>query len=172
MKKISKAQATAFIVLAVIIVAFAAYGLLKGWIFLYIASLISAAINFYIARTLGRKWVIKLAGRKSVEKIDRFVEIMGIKLLIIARTFGFPLFEFISYAAGFTNISFKTYMLITSLLIPIPGVIFSVFTIKALASPFGMVLLYISMFVIGTLLSWYTVKEYLKIKRGDLVTLG
>lgn len=147
-----------------VVVAFAGFGLFKGWLILYIASLLSATINFYIARKLGRNWVIKLAGRDSIDKIDKFTEIMGTKLLIIARIFGMPMFEFISYAVGLSNISFEKYFLITSTIIIIPGYIFSVLINNSLESASSLALFFLGMFVLGALFSWYIVREYLKFK--------
>jgi uncharacterized membrane protein YdjX (TVP38/TMEM64 family) len=146
------------------VVAFAAYGLFEGWLYLYIASLTSATINYYIARKLGRVWVERLAGKDSIGQIDKFVEIMGSRLLIIARVFGAPMYEFISYAAGFTNISFKRYIVITAIFIIIPGYVFSILIFNSLTSPLYLSLFFISMFIQGALFSWYTVNQYLKFK--------
>lgn len=91
----------------------AIYGIKTGMILLYIASLISAVANFYISRRYGRKIVTKLVGEKAMVEVDSFTSLQGEKALIGARILGFSAFEFISYAAGLTNISFKSYFLIT-----------------------------------------------------------
>ena len=148
-----------------IIVTLSAFGLFKGWLYLYVASLISATINFYIARKWGRDWVIKLAGRDSINRIDQFVEIMGIRLLVIARLFGFPLYEFISYAVGFTTIPFRTYIIITALIMPIPGILFSILLYQSLTSPFILIAVMFTTIIVGILFSWYTANIYLKVNK-------
>jgi len=144
-----------------IIVALSVFGPVKAWVYIYIASNLSAAINFYIARKLGRDWVIKLAGKNSISKIDRFVTIMGTRLLVAARLFGFPLYEFISYAAGLTNISFRKYMIITALISPIPGTIMTIYAYNSLSSPWMMASMMGILIGVGALFSWYTVRLYL-----------
>ena len=42
------------------------YGLKTGTILLYLGSLISATINFYISKKFGRKWVVKIVGIRVV----------------------------------------------------------------------------------------------------------
>ncbi len=91
------------------------YGIKVGMIILYLASLVSAIINFYISRKYGRRLVTKLVGQKAMEEVDSFTSLQGEKALIGARLLGFSAFEFISYAAGLTNISFKSYFLITTI---------------------------------------------------------
>lgn len=103
-----------------VIVGYTAFGLIKTSIYLYIASIISATANFIIARKFGRKLVMRFVGQKSMKEIDNYIDNFGIKLLIFARVFGFAFFELISYAAGFTNISFKKYLFITGTFILIP----------------------------------------------------
>ncbi len=144
------------------VVALSLYGLGKAIIIVYIASLISAAINFYIARKLGRYWVIKLAGKDSIKRIDQITTVMGTKLLIIARIFGAPLYEFVSYAAGFTNISFKRYMLITATVSFIPGVIISYLFYNSLESSLSLSVLLGSLIGLGILFTWYVVRLYQK----------
>lgn len=100
------------------------YGIAKTVLFLYIAGLISGAVNFWISRRFGRKWVMKLAGKKTMKQVDDFVDVAGVKVLIAGRLFGFALFEVISYTVGFTNMKFKTYFLITAAFSTIPAAAF------------------------------------------------
>ena len=90
------------------------YGVSTGLWLLYIGSMISASINFYVARRFGRNRVEKFVGKDSMKKIDEFVSVEGEEALIISRLLGFAFFDFISYAAGLTLIKFKKYMIITA----------------------------------------------------------
>src|SRR3989338_6827984 len=74
----------------------ALFGAVKSMLFLYIACMISACINFYISRKLGRKWVGKLAGEGTMNDIDRFLGVSGIGVLVVSRIFCFALFDIIS----------------------------------------------------------------------------
>jgi len=55
--------------------------------------------------------------------------VAGIKALAILRLFGGVLFDSVSYAMGLTNISFKIYFWLTSLL-PIPGMLLALYLIE------------------------------------------
>ena len=76
------------------------YGLNTGVFLLYIASLVSSTINFWISRRYGRGLVVKFVGEKSMKEIDELVAVQGKQMLLVSRLFGFSIFEFISYAAG------------------------------------------------------------------------
>lgn len=95
------------------IVGAAIYGIPKAVLFIFIGGMISSIINFYISRKLGREWVFKLAGKKTMKKIDEFVVVAGVPLLVASRLLGFSLFDVVSYAFGLTNMSFKKYYAIT-----------------------------------------------------------
>jgi uncharacterized membrane protein YdjX (TVP38/TMEM64 family) len=101
------------------------FGIYQTMLYIYIGSMISAAINFYISRTLGRAWVVRLAGTRTMKKIDEFVASSGTGVLIAARIFGIAAFEEISYAVGLTNMRFWRYMSITLLASVIPHAIFA-----------------------------------------------
>lgn len=91
------------------------YGIEKGMWLIYLAGLVSATINFQIAKRYGRDWVQKLAGKEAMAKIDEFAAIEGKLVLVLARLLAFSLFDFISYAAGLTAIGFRDYFLITAI---------------------------------------------------------
>jgi len=97
------------------------YGINTGAWLLYIGSLISASINFFISKRFGRDWVIKLVGKKSINKVDEFAAVEGRTTLAVSRLFGFALFDFISYAAGLTNLKYKDYIFITAVFGLIPN---------------------------------------------------
>lgn len=104
-----------------LLLGFTVYGVVQTLLFLYIASMISAIINFKIAKKYGRGLVLKLVGHRAVKQIDKITEVSGGKILIFGRIIGFPIFEIISYAAGLTKISFKKYMTITLLFGALPN---------------------------------------------------
>ena len=110
-----------------IILSVGLYGLFEGLLIAYLASLVSAMINFYLSRKYGRFLIKKVIGKHGLEQVEFYTERFGLKTLILGRLFGFPIFEIISYAGGLTNMSFKTYMIITVIFAAIPA-----FTVKML----------------------------------------
>lgn len=107
-----------------VVLGIALYGFETSMVLLYFASQVSAVVNFKIGRLYGRSLVIRLVGKKSMTQIDEFIEIEGKDVLLVSRIFGFPIFEYISYAAGLTKIPFKDYITITILASLIPNIIF------------------------------------------------
>lgn len=98
-----------------VLLASAIYGIHTGMWLLYAASMVSAVINFHIARRWGRSLVTKIAGEKAMREIDDFTKIEGREALVVSRVLGMSFFDFISYASGLTNIRFRDYMWITAL---------------------------------------------------------
>ncbi|NQU82697.1 MAG: TVP38/TMEM64 family protein [Parcubacteria group bacterium] len=138
------------------------YGIVKTVLFLYIAGLISGTINFWISRRFGRKWVAKLAGEKTINQIDNFVLVSGKKVLIASRLFGFALFEVISYAAGFTNMRFKTYFIITVIFSAVPAVVFGyAFKSVDFLSVTGQVLWMGTIIIVGAVFA-FMIKRYMR----------
>lgn len=88
--------------------------------FAAVSEVVSIMVNFYIARRWGRGVVAKLVGAKGMERIDRLTHRYGLGMLWIARVFLGVFHEFVSYAAGFTNIKFSHYVFV-SLIGIIPG---------------------------------------------------
>lgn len=88
-------------------------------IFNYLAAMLAAGVNFWIARLWGRQIVIKMTGEKNMEKVDRLVVNSGLKSLIFLRVFQLQMHDVISYTSGLTKINFWPYFLV-SVLAPIP----------------------------------------------------
>lgn len=104
---------------------FAGFVLFKNrvQVYNYFAVLLATTVNFWIARRWGRKVVSKLAGRKNIDKIDRFTKDHGVKSLIFLRLFQGHFHDFISYAYGLTKMPYR-YFIVVSALTPIPWLLF------------------------------------------------
>ncbi|MBI2592821.1 MAG: TVP38/TMEM64 family protein [Candidatus Colwellbacteria bacterium] len=89
------------------------FGIFKTVIITYLVAMIGSVINFFISRKFGRPLLAKLVGEGGVQRIDRLTKNFGTETLILTRLFQGFIFEWISYAAGLTNINFKKYLLIT-----------------------------------------------------------
>jgi len=138
------------------------FGIFKTLIYIYVGSLISAVIGFYISRRFGRKWVAKLAGRKTMNEIDNFVKASGTKILILSRLFGFSLFEVVSYAAGLTNIKFKKYFIITLIFAFIPSLILTYFFRNKNFSSVSNILVWIATIMVTGIIFSFFIKKFLQ----------
>ncbi|MGJ9385382.1 TVP38/TMEM64 family protein [Salipaludibacillus sp. CF4.18] len=93
------------------------FGAFWGGILSWSSALIDATLCFYIARTLGRPVVKKLVNRKALEWSDRFFVRYGYGMyaIIISRVVPIMSYGIISYAAGFTKMKFKVYIIGTAI---------------------------------------------------------
>ena len=143
------------------------YGIKIGMVLLYLASLISAGINFYISRKYGRNLVIKLVGKKIMNDVDEFALVEGRQILLISRLLGFSIFEVISYAAGLTKISFKEYIIITMIVNLFTNMTaYFVFRNIDFQSETG-VIIWISSLVLAGIIFGLLIKSYIKKKKNS-----
>ena len=149
---------------AVIVVA-SAYGVHVGMSLLYIASMISAVINFYLARKYGRPLIKKLTGEKGIKEIDRFTKLEGREALIFLRFVGFPFFDFISYAVGLTKIPFKTYMTITAIMNLFGNVLVQLLFYKVDLNSTNGIFLWFAFLGISSVICIWLIKRYLDERR-------
>lgn len=103
----------------------ALFGFWEGFAYILIGDILGASLNFYIARIFRVKGITKLAGKKALKQIDETTQhVGGWKALLVARLFLSSLYDFISYAAGLSNLKFKHFFWVT-LLAGIPSTLFS-----------------------------------------------
>lgn len=91
------------------------FGWWKGAILSWTSAMAGAVLCFYIARILGRDVVEKLTSKSGLKQIDNFFEKHGRLSILIARLLPFISFDIVSYAAGLTPISFKSFLWATGL---------------------------------------------------------
>jgi uncharacterized membrane protein YdjX (TVP38/TMEM64 family) len=91
------------------------FGLWQGTFYTLIGEVIGGSISFWIARKLGRPIVKRMVGKDGLKRVDSFYETVGEwRSLLYARLFLFSIFDFISYAVGFTSLKFRTYLIISA----------------------------------------------------------
>lgn len=91
------------------------FGWWQGAILSWSSAMVAAGICFWIAKILGRDVVIKLTSKAGVEQIDTFFEKYGKNTILICRLLPFVSFDIVSYVAGLTSISFKSFLIATGL---------------------------------------------------------
>ncbi len=90
------------------------FGLIPGALYTLLAETIGGSINFWLARRFGRPVVERLVGKDDMPRIDRFVkQIVDWKTLLYGRFFLFAIYDFISYAVGFSELKYRTYLIIS-----------------------------------------------------------
>ena len=97
-----------------------------GLVLVYLVSTPAFLINFYLSRKFGRPLVTKLIGTKAMSKIDHYAEDVDTVTLVLLKILQGGYFDYISYAVGLTNISFRIFALV-NFLAGIPSIILSYF---------------------------------------------
>jgi|GEM_PF-1884671 len=103
-----------------------AFGLLEGTLYTMIGGIIGATVNFHVARWLGRRFVERKLGAKAMAQIDALADRMGGKLIFFTRLIPLFNFDWVSYAAGLTQLTFKRYIIasIFGMLLPVIGIVY------------------------------------------------
>lgn len=81
------------------------YGALLSWT----SAMAGAALCFALARYLGREITEKVTSKFALQEIDPFFRQYGKYCILIARLLPFISFDVVSYAAGLTSMSFRSF---------------------------------------------------------------
>lgn len=93
----------------------AIFGWWKGAILSWTSAMAGAALCFFIARIYGRDTVEKLTSKYAMNSVDSFFERYGKNTILICRLLPFVSFDFVSYAAGLTAMSFISFFIATGI---------------------------------------------------------
>lgn len=102
------------------IVALHALGIEAALSIMYLSCIISAVVNFWLARKLAQPLVEKLAGRSDLKFIDKLAGVADRRALIASRLFGYYIADVISYFWGLTRINFAEYIFVTIVVTAVP----------------------------------------------------
>lgn len=87
------------------------YGALLSWA----SAMVGAALCFFLARYLGREFVEKMSSKFALENIDSYFKEHGKNTILVARLLPFISFDIVSYAAGLTSMSFRSFFIATGI---------------------------------------------------------
>lgn len=91
------------------------FGWWQGAILSWASSMTGAALCFWVAKALGREAVERLTSKAGLQRIDEFFERHGSQSVLVARLLPFISFDFVSYFAGLTSMSFRSFIVATGL---------------------------------------------------------
>lgn len=103
------------------------YGVIKGSIFVSIASTLGATLAFIVGRYFARSWVSKqIEGNEKFQAIDEAVAEEGWKIVGLTRLSPIFPFNLLNYAFGVTQVSLKDYV-VASWIGMMPGTVMYVY---------------------------------------------
>lgn len=91
------------------------FGWWQGAILSWSSAMAGAVVCFYIARILGRDVAERLTSKTGLKQIDEFFEKYGNNTILICRLLPFVSFDYVSYAAGLTSMSFWDFFIATGI---------------------------------------------------------
>ncbi len=93
----------------------AVFGAFWGCVISWSSAMLAAAICFWIARFFGRDAVMLFMSRGALAAVDRWFTTYGKNTILICRLLPFVSFDYISYAAGITGMSFLDFFIWTGI---------------------------------------------------------
>lgn len=98
------------------------FGLWEGTLYTLIGEVLGGSISFWLSRRYGQRVVRRMVGGDDgLRKVEHFMgQIVDWKTLSYARLFLFPVYDFISYAVGFSKLRFRTYVIVSVVVGAIP----------------------------------------------------
>lgn len=93
----------------------AIFGWIGGAALSWTSAMAGAALCFFIAKYLGRDAVEKIVSKKVLDSSDAYFARYGEHTILVCRLLPFVSFDLISYAAGLTNMKFKSFFIATGI---------------------------------------------------------
>ncbi len=102
------------------------FGVIPGTLYSLLGELLGGTVNVIIARLFGRRIVRRFVGAAAMSRVDGFYErhLNDWKSLLAARVLLFSVYDFISYAVGFSQIRLSVYIAVSFLGGLIPTLLF------------------------------------------------
>ncbi len=94
----------------------ALFGLWQGVLYTLIADVLGGSISFWISRLYGRRFLRWFIGSRAVTSLDDLSQHTGgWRALLFVRLVIPAIYNYVSYAAGLTNLPFRQYAAVTAL---------------------------------------------------------
>ncbi len=145
------------------------FGLIPATIYTLLAEVIGGSINFWLARRFGRPVVTRLVG-DQMPRVEQFIsQIVDWKTVLYAKLFLFSVYDFISYAIGFSSFPFRSYLIISTVG-GIPSTFFASLVGAMLATDQQSVLLIYGVVAVASVIPLVfqkRIRHWLKLDRPD-----
>jgi uncharacterized membrane protein YdjX (TVP38/TMEM64 family) len=138
------------------------YGLPAAMGMLYLAYLTTFAVNFWLARRVGRPLVQAILGRAKLSKFSDLTSNPRPFYVALSRVLGYYYNDAISYIWGVTDIGFHRYYAVSIASTIIPAAIeYAIVSRISLESPKGLLLFYLSLFALSgvLLITWFLARR-------------
>lgn len=89
------------------------WGPVLGTLYSQVGLTVGSVMAFYAARIVGRRHLPRLIGSRATQQVDHLAELMGGRIVFVARLIPIVNFDVISYAAGLTAIRFWPFFVAT-----------------------------------------------------------
>ena len=89
------------------------FGIWQGAALTIVGETLAGSANFLIARVLGQSVVTRVAGRKALGQVEALSRRVGGWRGVLFARLTLPGYDYVSYAAGLSSLSFKEYFLVT-----------------------------------------------------------
>ena len=91
------------------------FGWVAGAILSWSSAMAGATLCFYISRILGRDVAEKFASKAGLKQVDEFFDKYGKNAVLICRLIPIISFDYVSYAAGLTGMSYWHFAIATGI---------------------------------------------------------
>ena len=154
---------------------FAAAGLVWGSVLGTVYSLggllLGSTMAFYVARWTGRRYLARLVGAKAAQRLDGVADTMGGRVIFWSRMIPAINFDWISFVAGMTSISFRSFFVASAIGMTLPTAV-TVVAGDGLGSDFrltvGAGLVYVTGLGLSALFFWERRRRWLKVRAREL----
>lgn len=129
----------------------ALFGPFNGSALIYVVTTPAYIINFLLAKRVGKPIIKRFVGEEGLRLINHFMKDLTARRLVFLKLFLGGYFDYIAYAAGFSNISATQFVLV-NVLAGIPAALFAwIVMSRAPSFPAAVVILYVMPVVLGAL---------------------
>lgn len=92
------------------------FGLLQGFIVVWLSSLVASTVAFWVGRSLARKWIERKIQRNTIfMAIDRAIHRKGLLVVFLTRLVMVLPYPALNYSLGLTRVKFTDYLLATNI---------------------------------------------------------
>lgn len=144
------------------------YGWAAGALLSWSSAMLAAAICFWIARMLGRDFIMRFVTSGVLARIDKFFEHYGKNAVLILRLMPFMSFDYVSYAAGLTGMSFVDFLIATGVGQLPATILYSVMADLFVGSSFYLVYGLCALFAVAALI--WLIREVYTARHKDLMS--